>query len=399
MNPGAYVRANLAKLLLVRSAVCVSVVLVTATFGAVAAETEEFQPERLKDGTTLPAGMQRLYVADFSIAHLMDSRVRILDAKTGRYAGVIDSGYTGQFTTSPDGRSGYVVATYLSRHSHGQRNDVLEIVDLNTLRLQGEIILPTKHAQAIFVRELLRTSSDGKYVYLQNATPATSVTVVDVEQRKVLAEIPTPGCWALYPSQTTTLRFSALCGDGTLSTITLNADGSVQKRSAGTRFFDVEKDPVFVNTVDDGENYYFLSYQGLLTRANLSGETPVMESSRELVTAADRKKGWRPGGYQMIALHRTTDQLFIGMHPHGGEGSHKTPAREIWEFNIKSGKRVNRYKASNAAVLAVNQDEPGTLYAVDGLTNQIHAYDTLHHFKKLYVSDAAGDAVTQLDAP
>jgi hypothetical protein len=48
---------------------------------------------------------------------------------------------------------------------------------------------------------LARPSSDGRWLFVQNATPASSVTVVDLKARKFAAEIPTPGCWIVIPSQ------------------------------------------------------------------------------------------------------------------------------------------------------------------------------------------------------
>lgn len=363
------------------------------------AGAEEFQPERLKDGVSLPADMARMYVSDFAIGHLMDGRVYVMDARTGRYAGVMDAGYAGQFALSPDGKEAYVAATYLARHTHGERTDVLEIYDTATLRIKTEIILPKKHVQGLFTKELMRTSADGRYLYAQNATPATSVTVVDLQQHKVLTEVTSPGCWALYPSQTQTLRFSMLCGDGTVNTVTLNEDGSVASRAPSRKFFDSDTDPVYITAADDGESYTFLSFHGNLTRVTLSGDKPVIGEAHALVQGKDKKQGWRPGGYQLMTLHRASGRLFIGMHPNGKEGTHKAPAQEIWVVDLKSSKVLERKKASNASGLSVNQQAPGYLYALDGLTNRIHAYDLSRKLKQVYVSEPIGEAPGQVDTP
>jgi methylamine dehydrogenase heavy chain len=376
---------------------CAGAALALLWLGGAAAE--EFQPERLKDGVNLPAEMARMYVADFAIHHLSDGRVYVLDAKTGRYAGAIDAGYAGQFTLSPDGRQAYVATTYLSRHSHGVRSDVLEFYDTASLRLQGELLLPTKRAQGLYTNELLRTSFDGRYLYVQNATPATSVTVVDLRQRKVLTEVSTPGCWALFPSQTESLRFSVLCGDGTLNTITLKEDGAIAGRAPSRKFFDGADDPVYITAAADGERYYFLSFRGKLTGATLSGAEPQVGAGVELVQGADLKRGWRPGGYQLQVLHRASGRLYIGMHPDGKEGTHKYPAQEIWVVDARSGKRLARHKASNAGALSLNQGAPGYLYALDGTTNRIHAYDLGKRMRKVYVSEPIGDAPAQVITP
>jgi methylamine dehydrogenase heavy chain len=371
------------------------VLLVAASTG----NAQDFQPEQLKNGTNVPEGMQPLYVSDFAIGHLMDGRIYVLDGKTGRYTGLLDAGMAGQFTLSPDAREAYVASTYFSRGSHGDHTDVLEIWDTSSLRIKAEIVLPAKKAQALYYKGLLRTSSDGRYVFVQNATPATSVTVVDLSERKVLSEVPTPGCWAIYPAQSVSLRFSMLCGDGKLSTVTLAPDGKVEKRSTSGQFFDGGKDPVFVSAPQDGDTYYFISFNGNLTRANLGGDTAKIEQTASIVSEADRKQGWRPGGYQVQALHRASGTLYIAMHPHGKEGSHKAPAKEVWGISAATGKRLSRTPVSHATVLTVGESGPGTLYALDAIKNQVHAYDLGKGLREAFVSDPVGEVPVQMEAP
>jgi methylamine dehydrogenase heavy chain len=374
--------------------------LIVAVFGSAAqAQEKEFQPEQLRDGAMIGQSVIPMFVADFSIGHLMDGRVRVFDQRNGHYVGVIDSGYAGQFMLSPDGKQAYVDATYLSRGTHGTRSDVLEIYDTATLRMIGDVELPARRAQAVYARELLRPSFDGHYIYVQNATPATSVTVVNVQSRKVLTEVPTPGCWALFPSQNQSLRFSTLCGDGTVMTISLNEDGGVARRATGPIFFDSDKEPVYIVAADDGENYYFLSFLGRLTRLTLTGEQPVVGESHMLVSDKDAQQGWRPGGYQLMALHRSSGRLFIGMHAHGAEGSHKTPAQEIWTFDLQSGKRLARTKVSNFDAISVNQGKPGYLFGIDAASNRIHALNMDRNLKRVWVSDPAGNVPIMLETP
>ena len=216
-----------------------------------------FEPERLKDGAALPGDMPRLYVSDFSIAHLADGRVHVLDGRTGKWAGLVDAGYSGQFTVSPNGKELYVATAYMARHTHGKREDVVEIYDADTLRMTGDVVLPMKRAQAAFLKNLLRTSFDGRYLFVQNATPATSISVVDLKEKKLLSEVPSAGCWGIYPSQTEPLRFSMLCGDGKLATVTLDATGKAVQRAVSPKFFDAGNDPVFVQAEQHDGRYYW----------------------------------------------------------------------------------------------------------------------------------------------
>lgn len=359
---------------------------------------QALETERLQNGKSLPPDMPRLYVSDFAIGHLSDGRVHVLDGRNGKWAGLVDAGYSGQFTMSPDGKELYVATAYLARHTHGERTDVVEIYDADTLRMKGDVVLPMKRAQAAFLKNLLRTSGDGRYLFVQNATPATSISIVDLTQKKVISEVPTPGCWGIYPSQTEARRFSILCGDGKLTTLTLDESGKAVQRTVSAKFFDADKDPVFVQAEQNDGRYYFVSFTGTLHRIDARGEQAVVEQSLSFVPTADRKQGWRPGGSQLLAFDRQRQQLLVGMHPKGAEGTHKTQAQEIWTIDIAGGKRVARTKASKAIALAVGQSEPHYLYALNGETNQVVAYD-LKTRRQVFVTEPVGTTSLQIDAP
>ncbi|WP_338759338.1 amine dehydrogenase large subunit [Massilia sp. METH4] len=363
------------------------------------AMAQEFEPERLKNGVSLPADMPRVYVGDFSIASLPDSRVHILDGRNGKYVGVIDSGMGGQFAISPDRKRVYIATTYMTRHTHGERHDTMEVYDADSLRMTGDGALPNKKAQAAFMQNLALTSHDGRYLFVQNATPASSITVLDVQQdNKVVAEVPTPGCYGIYPSQTEALRISTLCGDGKLATVTLDAVGKVTERRVSDKFFDATSDPVYVPGPTFEQRYYFLSFHGKLHRVDLRGATPVVEQSLSFVTDADRKQGWRPGGYQAFTIDERRKRVYVGMHPKGQEGTHKFPAKEIWSVDLGTGKRLARTKSRNAIALQVAKSGPDHLYALDGVTNQVVGY-ALASMRQVFVSDPVGSAPLQLEAP
>ena len=59
---------------------------------------------------------------------------------------------------------------------------------------------------------------------------------------------------------------------------------------------------------------------------------PGRDPGRVLVAAGQvrQDRGWRPGGYNLLAVNRANKRLYVGMHPNGAEGTHKTPAAEIW---------------------------------------------------------------------
>lgn len=177
-----------------------SVVLSLAALGlapAALAAAKPLPPELPAETlTVVPAvtAPERIYVSDVAINHINDGRIRVYDARGGRLLGMISSGFVGNFALSAKGDEMYVATSYLARGVRGERTDVLEVHDTATLGFKYEILLPPHRAQALAYRGLVRSSADGRYVLVQNATPATSVTVVDLAQRKPVTEIPTPGC-------------------------------------------------------------------------------------------------------------------------------------------------------------------------------------------------------------
>ncbi len=320
---------------------------------------EEITVERLA-----PPDGNRLYVTDFVFNHMVDGRVHVLDGKVGRFLGQVVSGYGALTTVSPDGKSLYVATTYYPRLYRGQRSDVVEIHDSETLSLQAEIDIPPKKAQAASYRSMLVPSSDGRFLYVQNATPATSVTVVDLQAKKFVAEIPTPGCWSIQ-AWTKGHRFSTICGDGTLLTVTLDENGQAASRERSVRFFDPDKDPIYVHPEMLGDDRYFVSYNGNVYRVGLSGDKPSFAAPWSLTSVRERKQAWRPGGMQVTALHVASGTLFVNMHDKGEEGSHKNPSKEIWAYDVASQKRVARIPSNSAVSLVASQGDEPLLYSLN----------------------------------
>ncbi len=306
----------------------------------------------------------------------MDGRLNVIDGDALKLQGMVATGFAGLPALAPDRSELYVATTYYTRLNHGERVDVVDIYDLATLAHKGEIAIPPKHAMALPYHGVIRTSADGKLLFVQNATPAQSVSVVDLGTRRFVAEIQTPGCWIILPSQSYAPRFTTLCGDGTLLTVTLESDGSPKSMKRSARFFDPDADPLFVHAENVGDRYVFVSFRGRVHAANVGGEVATFEEPWSLVTPAEARQGWRPGGYQPLALHERSGKLYVAMHPRGAEGSHKNPAQEIWAFDLAAKKRVARVPGSNAIAIAASRDETPKLYAIDGVKMALVVYDT-----------------------
>lgn len=335
----------------------------------------DWVPEEVSVLKLAPATPRRIYLTDFAISHVVDGRLYVIDGDALKLEGMVATGFAGLPTLSPDRSELYVATTYYPRLSRGERTDVVDVYDAASLAWKTEIGIPPKHAQALPYKGVIRPSADGRLLFVQNATPASSVTVVDVKARRFLAEIPTPGCWIILPSASVAARFSTLCGDGTLLTITLDDEGKPTSQKRSDPFFDPDTDPLFVQAENAGDRYYFVSFKGIVHTANLGGEQATFLPPWPLVKGADTRGGWRPGGYQPLALHEPSGRIFVAMHAQGKEGSHKDPAKEIWAFDVATQRRVARAPGNNAVAIAVGRDAQPRLYAIDGLKMALVVYD------------------------
>lgn len=371
--------------------------LLPAAAGAQA--VADFVPEQIAVATLPAADRYRLYVSDIAIPHVVDGKLRIIDGASAKIVGTVATGMFGISTLSPDRRELYVATTYYSRLNRGERVDQVDVYDAATLALKHEIAIPAKHAQMLNYRGGIRTSSDGRLLFLQNATPATSVSVIDTVSRKFLNEIATPGCWIVLPAQSVPNRFSTLCGDGTVLTITVDQAGKALTQLRSKALFDPAADPLFVHAENIGDRYLFVSFHGMVHTANLGGAQATVEPAWPLMNAADLRQGWRPSGYQPIAVHEQSGRLYVGVHPKGKEGSHKDPAREIWVYDLASQRRLARLPGQDAIALTVSRGAAPKLYAISGRDMSLAVFDDADARAQLkHRLPQVGESATLLEA-
>ncbi len=305
-----------------------------------------------------------VYVYDTALDHETDYRVHVFDGDRGTLLGQIDTGYYPGFGLSPDGKTSAVATTYFSRGWHGTHTDVLEFTDNATLAFTREIVLPTQHMQGPPTPFSVTYSSDQKFIYVANITPAASVTVVDLAKGAVAGDLETDGCALAIASGPR--HVSALCENGKLLTITVDDNGKEASRALSKSFFDADKDPIFVQGVQVGATLMFVSFLGDAYGIDLSGAEPRFAAPWPLVTGAERGK-WRPGGSQPVAYQRQLARLYVPMH-RGTEGSHKIGGSEIWVFDTDSHKRIARWPFDTHRFLSIDavaatRDAKPLLYA------------------------------------
>ena len=236
----------------------------------------------------------------------------------------------------------YVADTMWTRGNRGTRTDYITIYDKRTLTPTGEIILPGAKRGLIVPMQGMLSFADGERLALVfNLTPAMSVTVVDLVQRKVLGEVQTPGCSLVYP--TGRRGFASLCANGTVLSVQLDAKGGVAGRQESAPFNKLDSDPLFTTSAVIGGVRYFPSFLGRVQPLDLHSDTAQVLPDWPLVGAADARDNWRPSGRQLIAAG-DDGHLYVIMQRDGHEGSHKEGGTEVWIFDPATHARLGRLR-------------------------------------------------------
>lgn len=296
-------------------------------------------------------------------------KIHVVDADDFKYQGSISVGANagGQKDVfSPDGKSLYLAKIYFPQGVNGKRIDVVEKWDIPTLTLTEETALPiTKLAIRGADYALASLSSDGRWMYVQNATPATSISTFDVNRSSFGSEIPLPGCWGVYPVWGSN-RFVALCGDGRLSTVSVSEDGSASGTERSEKIFDVDTDPLFTSYQRIDNNLLMISFNGNFYRIDISGKIARLTQKVALVEGVEG--GWKPSGSQPIALVSGSSVVYILMRKVAKEGDHAEPANEVWAYDLAKRKVISRSSTENAVSITYhNGDNPYLFVGVRNL--------------------------------
>lgn len=304
-----------------------------------------------------------VFAHDGAFMHMINGHYMVLDpsAESGpaQYKGMVDASFISSFAQSKSHNEFYVIETFYSRGSRGVRTDVVTIYDPATLSPKGEIILPTdKFRMNSMPERYAGQIINDKFLLITNMIPATSVTVVNLDTRKVIDTIDTPGCVLTYPTGKS--GFSAICASGSLATYTLDGSGKLISAKHHKPFFDPINKPVFEKPVIIDGMAYFIGFEGEVYPIDLNGEQPRLGDKWSLLSEAD--KGWRPGGWQLNAGD-DNGRLYILMHPEGYNGSHKDGGAELWVYDPKAKKRVAKIplKTWGVSIMATHGKKPYVL--------------------------------------
>jgi methylamine dehydrogenase heavy chain len=342
-------------------------VLASAPF---AAEQDDLDPraklqlaESHITATLTPTHARRLFVLDTAFPAAEAAKTYVLDGATGAIEGMFNQAYWPNFAVSPDGAELYAVDSYWEKHTRGKRSDFVVVRDARTLDVKEDIALPAGRLLIVSKKYNFDVTPDGRYGLTYNLAPQTAVTVTDLKARKSVGTIGIPGCGLIFAQAPN--RFSTLCADGAIETVTFDESAKASIKRAA-KVFDAKDDPAFEHSGWDkrAQMLYLVTYHGHVVPVSLAGEQAVPGASWSLTSAQERAKGWRPGGWQVSHFHSPSRRLYVLMHQ-GRNWTHKSSGTEVWAFDAASGKRLQRVRLPEPAQsVAVSQDADPLLYVI-----------------------------------
>ena len=183
-----------------------------------------------------------VWLNDVSFDRMLDGRAYLVDADSGKMLGMVSGGY-GHSTLmiAPDGRSFALPAIFYTRGTRGARTDVVTFYATKDLAPGQEIEIPAKRFNGMPFLASAPVMPGGRFGLIYNFTPAQSLTVVDMVERRTVGETDTPGCGLVFPTSPTS--FFMICSDGTLQAATVGADGAIALGKATARPMFAADDP------------------------------------------------------------------------------------------------------------------------------------------------------------
>jgi methylamine dehydrogenase heavy chain len=335
---------------------------------------------------SLPAAWNRhwVWVNDFVFPHMTDGMAYLIDGDSGEYLGTLSTGASFVRVLLPaSGDLMYSPETYFSRGTRGTRTDVVTLYDRKNLKAAGEIIIPPKRASNLPMMSDEALTDDDRFLLIYNFNPAQSVSVVDTQKKSFVGEIETAGCALVYPTGPRT--FFSICADGGSLSVELNDTGGEARRARSEPLFDVAKDPVSEKGVRDGNRWLFASFDGEIYPVEVNGITLTRGTRWSLVSDAERKAKWRPGGLQHLAVQAKRHELYSVMHQ-GELSSHKDPGKSVWVFDLVTHKKLRSIALREyASAINLSTDDKPLLFSVfvEGSTLDVYDPVTTKHLRSV----------------
>lgn len=309
-----------------------------------------------------------IYVDEASFMSMFGGKMIIMDAletkHSERIKGMVDKNLIGNFLAPKTRNEFYVVESFHERGSRGEKTDWLVIYDKQALSPIKEIKLPKTRLTALPRRHAMAISADEKLLYIANFSPAASFTVFDLESRKIVGSIETPGCVLTFATGKRSI--TSICSNGSLMTTVLTEKGNKLRQEFIAPFFDTDETPIFERPAIIDGIAYFPGFKGEVHQVDLNGEVAKYLGKWSLVTEQEASQNWRPGG---LALTDSDEQglFYVIMNPEGFDGSQTHGGSQVWVFDVKTKKRLKVIDAPNWAVsISVTRGDSPMLVVTNG---------------------------------
>lgn len=327
------------------------------------------------DPTVLKApapNARRVYVYD--PAHFASvSQQYIIDGDSARVLGMADGGFMMNPVVATDGSFYALASTVWDRVARGKRSDYVEVFDPQTTEPTADIALPagSRFLVGTYPWMTALTPNNKTLLYYQ-FSPSPAVGVVDLAGKKFERVIKVPDCYHIFPASNDT--FYMHCRDGSLLKTSMAGGKSETKK---TEIFHKENEYVVNHPAYSTKNGRLVwpTYTGKIFQADLSGADAKFLPPIEAFTEEEKKEGWAPGGWQMVAYHRDSDRIYL-LADKRAQWKHKTPSRFVVVIDAKTGKRVQRLELKHEIdSVGVSQDAKPQLYALSTGTRTLHIFD------------------------
>lgn len=303
-----------------------------------------------------------VFIVDGNFWGIESGKVVIADVgdETQHHRGSVGAAQFGYFAAAKARPELYVVETFYTRGHRGERTDVLTIYDKSTLEQIGEIVLPGgKRAQTLTERGAFQLSTDERFAYVFNFTPASSVTVVDLVKRRIVGDVDIPGCVHAFAIKN---GFASLCGNGGIASTKLDTNGGKIGQTMSAPFTDIDNDPMFTRPAVIGGVAYFPTYHGKIQEIDFNGEeaavgeawsiaapeeAPAKKSWLDRIPGFGKKDKsggqWLPSGWQLISSD-DAGRLYVLMRQTETIDDHDSGGDEVWVIDPRERKVLNRLK-------------------------------------------------------
>ena len=305
--------------------------------------------DRIPNSLTIPQPYPDSSVFVFEAGELILGAFALIDvaAESRQYQGQVQgAGYGSSLLEARLSPHLYVTETIYARGAHGARSDLLTIYDKGSLAPVSEIILPG-HKRALMGGGAgrMRLTGDGQLALVFNFTPAASVSVVNVQQRTVVNEIPVPGCTLIYP--TGVRGFFSLCANGSLVSLRLDEAGRVLEEWRSERFNEIDGDVLYMEPATIAGVTYFVTKQGNVRPIRTAGDTPEILPGWPLMSRAEREEGWRTADGTFVASDAAA-RLYVRVRKEAQVASAKAKT-EVWGVDVSTQQRRARIPLKNGA--------------------------------------------------